>query len=317
MSDLLHCYGALALECAAPPKQPALTREAATELADHMANDLARLLPGVERLDLSIAAATFDPAELLRPGWPLHATLSELTRRAPKTIEPRVLGFATFEGAMPPGLQPEPHLRGGPLQLVPFALQGDADVALPVGRAMEETLLETGMADAATSLFAQTAFGAPLEHARYLSLHDLCAMTAMQYQHAGIGPLWPLVETALFTPEKEHWLNAPPEPLARYANGEIRIAQWRFDGWNEAGFAPPATPPEKLARAFDHFQSRQRQFAALLGAHGISVRLIECGVGEDARQRLNDRMDSPRVPNDLDAPAEYRRSHLIDDPEAH
>ncbi len=286
MSDLLHCYGALALECAAPPQHPMLALDAATALADHMANDLARLLPGVERLDLSIAAAAFDPAELLRPGWPLHATLSELTQRAPQTGEPRVLGFAAFDGAMPPGLQPDPQLRGGPLQLVPFALQGKANAVLAVGRAMEETLLETGMANAATSLFAQTAFGAALEHARYLSLHDLCAMTAMQYQHAGIGALWPLVETALFAPETEQWLDAPPEPLARYANGEIRIAQWRFDGWNEAGFAPPATAPEKLSRAFDHFQARQRQFAALLGAHGIGVHWVECGIGDDARRQL-------------------------------
>lgn len=286
MTDLLHCYGALALECASPPRQPTLAREAATELADHIANDLARLLPGVERLDLSIAAAAFDPAELLRPGWPLHATLSELTQRAPKTSESRVLGFAAFEGAMPPGLQPDPQLQDGPLRLIPFTLQGDADAVLAVGRAMEETLLETGMANAATSLFAQIAFGATLEHARYLSLHDLCAMTAMQYQHAGIGPLWPLVEAALFSPESECWLDAPPEPLACYGNGKVRIAQWRFDGWSEAGFAPAGAAPEKLSRAFDFFQARQRQIAALLGAHGIGVRWVECGVGEDARRQL-------------------------------
>lgn len=286
MTDLLHCYGALALECATSPKQPTLARDAATELADHIANDLARLLPGVERLDLSIAAAAFDPAELLRPGWPLHATLSELTERAPKTGEPRVLGFASFEDAMPPGLQPDPQLRDGPLRLIPFTLQGDADAVLAVGRAMEETLLETGMANAATSLFAQTAFGATLEHARYLSLHDLCAMTGMQYEHAGIGPLWPLVEAALFSPESECWLDAAPEPLARYANGEVRIARWGFDGWSEAGFAPAATAPEKLSRAFDFFQARQRQIAALLGAHGIGVHWVECGVGADARRKL-------------------------------
>ena len=68
---------------------------------------------------------------------------------------------------------------------------------------MEENLLEKGMAQAATAFFAQRAFNAPMEHARYLSLNDLLAMTAMQYEHAGIAPLWPLIESALLTPERE------------------------------------------------------------------------------------------------------------------
>ncbi len=287
MSDLLHCHGALALECAAMPARAMLSRDAAAELADHVANDLARLLPGVAKLDLSLAAALFDPAEVLRPGWPLHAALAELTLRAPKSLEPRVFGFAAHEGAMPPGLQPDANLREGPLRLLPFVLQGTQAQVLAVGRAMEEVLLETGMANAATSLFAQTAFGVPLEHVRYLSLHDLAAMTAMQYEHAGIGALWPLVEAALLAPDSEQWLDAPPEPLACFANGQVRIAQFRFDGWLEAGLAPAGLSPEALSRMFGHFQSRQRQFAALLGAHGITVNFIDCANGTDPRQCLH------------------------------
>jgi hypothetical protein len=37
-------------------------------------------------------------------------------------------------------------------------------------------LLETGMAEARTALAAQQAFGVAIEHARYLTLHDLAAM---------------------------------------------------------------------------------------------------------------------------------------------
>lgn len=288
MSDLLHLHGALALECSATPSRAILAREEAAELADLVANDLARFLPRVEKLDLSIAAALFDPSELLRPGWPLHATLAELTVRAPHSHDPRVFGFAAHEGAMPIGLQPDPNLRDGPLRLLPFVLQGPQDEVLGIGRAMEEVLLETGMANAATSLFAQTAFGASLEHARYLSLHDLAAMTAMQYEHAGIGPLWPLVEAALLAPESEQWLDAPPEPLARYAQGEVRIARLPFDAWLEAGFAPPGLSPEALSRTFRHFEARQRQFAALLGAHGIAANFVECSNGDDPRRRLSE-----------------------------
>src|SRR3546814_4530153 len=84
--------------------------------------------------------------------------------------------------------------------------------------------MERGMAGADTALLAQEAFGLQVEHARYLTLHDLCALMAMQYDHAGLAPLWPVLETALLSPDREAWLDAPPEPLLRYADREARIA---------------------------------------------------------------------------------------------
>ena len=139
-------YGALALECSASLAHTALTRDAAAELAGYVAADLARLLPGVEALDLAVAGAGFDPSELLRPGWPLHAALADLAQRAPGRNGPRVLGFGSHEGAMPAQISPDPALREGPLRLVPFVLHGKAEDVAAIGRAMEEVLLETGMA---------------------------------------------------------------------------------------------------------------------------------------------------------------------------
>ena len=276
MSAPLHCYGALALETTAPLRRTVLERDVAALLADHVANDLQRLLPGVDRLDLVVAAAAFDPAELLRPGWPRHAALAQLALAAPGRGGARVLGFGAANGAMPDGLVPDPALAGGALHLLPFALLGAADDVIAVGRAMEERLLDTGMADAATALFAQTAFDAHLEHVRYLSVHDLCALTAMQYEHAGLGPLWPLIEAALLAPESEEWLDAPPEPLARYADHEVRFALLDIDAWADRGFAPAGADAYTLSRHFDAFQMRQRQFGAVLGAHGIALRFDHC-----------------------------------------
>lgn len=265
-----------------------MPRDLAAELAGHVAADLARLLPGVESLDLAVAAAGFDPSELLRPGWPLHAALADLAERAPGRDGPRVLGFGSHEGAMPPQLSPDPALQDGPLRLVPFVLHGDADEVAAIGRAMEEVLLETGMAQAATALHAQQSFATPLEHVRYLSLNDLLAMTAMQYEHAGIGPLWPLIETALLTPERQEWLDAPPEPLLRWTGREVRAAMMDLAVWLEAGFAPAGMDPERVSRAYDQFQMRQRQLAAVLGSHAITVCFDHVGIGEDPRRVLAD-----------------------------
>jgi hypothetical protein len=289
MSASLHCFGALALEIASPPTRLLLPRDQADEFGAHLAQDLQRLLPGVDALDLVFAAAHFDPAELLRPRWPLYATLSELGARAPGAGRARTIGFGSADGAMAaPALVPEASLAGGPLRLLPFVLLGDAEHVGAVGRAMEERLLETGMAGAATALFAQQAFGGRLEHARYLSLHDLCAMTAMQYEHAGIGALWPLIEAALFDSDGEEWLDAPPEPLLRLHRGDVRAARLSFDAWCEAGFAPVGLGSDALPRAHAAFGHRLRQFAAVLGAHAIALHLVDVDAGQNPRAALAD-----------------------------
>lgn len=287
MTAFVHAFGALALETAEPPRHATLSRNDADTLGDHLAIDLQRLLPGIDRIDLALAAAHFDPAELLRPRWPAHAALIELAQRVPGRASGRVIAFGTHHGAMPlPALQPDAQLQGGPLRVLPFALLGEAGDIAAVGRAMEERLLETGMAGAATALFAQSAFGAKLEHVRYLSLHDLLAMTAMQYEHAGLPRLWPIIEAALLAPGSEEWLDAPPEPLLAFRDGDVIAARMPFDAWCEAGFAPPEVPPAALPRAFAAFESRLRQYRAVLGAHGIAVRDIDVAAGDDPRGAL-------------------------------
>jgi hypothetical protein len=284
MTPPLHCFGALALELASTPVRDQLPRADAAAFGSHLGIDLQRLLPRVETLDLVYAAAHFDPCELLRPGWPLHAALAELARGVPGPAGGRVVGFGAHEGRMPTAaLQPDPALYGGPLRLLPFALSGAADAISDAARAMEERLLETGMAGAATALAAQEAFGARLEHVRYLSLHDLCAMTAMQYEHAGLGALWPVIEAALLTPERDEWLDQAREPLARLQRGEVviaeaevasRTASLEADGMPDAGFGSMDRRAVQL---------RGRQFEAVLQAHGIPVRRRVIGAGQDPR----------------------------------
>lgn len=267
---------ALELRDGTPPLRAALVAADAGELVTLLGRDLAALAPGVRECDVALLAAHFDPAEALRPGWPLHRRASELLQRAPGQAQgARMVGFgADAAGDLPMPLQCEPELQGGGLRILPFVLRGD--VAREVGDALEDLLLDRGMAAADTALALQHGLGAQVEHARFLSLHDLAAMIAMQYANVGLQSLWPLLETALLEPAGEAWLDAPPEPLARYGDSEVRIALLDPAAWRKR-FAPAGESDcARLERGFEQFQARQRQFAAVLGAHGIPVNFVHC-----------------------------------------
>lgn len=290
----LHVLGALALELTAGAvvTRTTLPQGDAGGLASLVAADLAGFDPQVADLDLVMVGAHYDPVELLRPGWPLHRELDDLAARAPRDGHPgsRVIAFGSHDERLPGALTPSPDYPGGTLRLVPFALSGAPDRVAAVGDRFETTLLEQGMAGAGTALEAQVAFGVRVEHARYLTIHDLTAMISMQYDHAGLGPLWPLLETALLEPDGEAWLDAVPEPLVHYVDGEARIALFPPRAWH-ARYAP-AEPcntdecRERLERQYQHFQGRQRQFAAVLGAHGVAVNFVHCEDAGNCREQL-------------------------------
>ena len=286
--------GALALELV-PGSQPgraALRQAEAGALASLIGRDLAALAADAATLDLVFAGAHYDPAEILRPGWPLHRRLEELHARAPQSTGPgantaRFIAFGADEhGVVPQPLRAELELHGGPLRVLPFLLVGSAQSATAVAAAFEHALLERGMANAETALLAQDAFEAKVEHARYLTAYDLAAMMALQYRHVGLGALWPLVETALLAPEEDAWLDAPPEPLLRYANGSVRIADFDRNGWQRR-YASDELDPARIDRGFEHFQARQRQLAAILKVHGLDVRMLPCPAGRDPRAVLS------------------------------
>jgi len=285
-----HLLGVFALELAAghTPAAAALPQTRAGELVELVARDLGKLVPGVRDLDLTFAAAHFDPAEVLRPGWPLHRRLDELRQRAPGREQgPRVIAFgADSEGKVPLPFVAEEGLHGGGMRVLPFLLSGPEDAVQNLREHYEEILLDRGMAGADTALLAQDAFGAQVEHARYLTAHDLTAIMAMQYQHQGLQHLWPVIETALLAPQEEEWLDHLPEPLLRYADGGVQIALLDPAAW-QLRYAPQLVGQvEKLQQGYEYFQARQRQIAVVLEAHGIPVTFAYCSAMADARESL-------------------------------
>ncbi len=289
----------LALEVVAGDATPpqALDPHAAGTLAAHLANDLARVHPPLDTLHLITVGAHYDPTELLRPGWPLHVELAALATRAPRAADSvgQVLAFGTHDGQLPGVLPVDAALAGGPLRVLPITLLGAAEPLAAARDVLEARLLETGMASAATALFAQQAFGLRVEHARLLSLHDLAALTALQYQHAGLGALWPLIEAALLDPAGEVWLDAAPEPLACWREGEARIALFDHTTWcrrhavafandlaHDRGHdsADALADDAALERRWQRFQMRQRQFAAVFEAHALPWRYVHLPAGQ-------------------------------------
>ena len=287
--------GALALELmpGSSAGRDAVAQTDGGALAALLATDLAKFAPDAAGLDLTMVAAHFDPVELLRPGWPLHQELWQLAAKAPRAPGggARILAFGSHEDRLPGALSPAAEYSGGPLRLLPFVLDGDAAVVAGVSARFEADLMEEGMAGAGTALAMQDAFGMRVEHARYLTVHDLCAMTAMQYEHAGLEALWPLLETALLSPAREAWMDAPPEPLLHYAGGgQVRMALFAPAAWHahyaggtSAGDGDAASVA-RLERLYAHFEARQRQLASLLRAHGLAVEFIHCR--DDARAEL-------------------------------
>lgn len=284
-----HGHAVLAIELQPQTLADRLVVEqrAATELAEAVAADLARLVPEIAGRGLAVLGAHFDPTELLRPGWPVHATLRDLLIRAPDGQGgSTVVAFGSHQGRLPASLSPDANQVGGPLRLLPITVVAPKSALSEIASRMEEVLMETGMAGAGTALLAQEVFGARVEHARYLSLHDLLALTAMQYQHAGLTALWPLLEAALLAPEAEEWLDAPPEPVLLHADGKVFVGAPEFDAWCASELCPADCPTGHREAMYAHFRRRQRQLSAVLEAHGVPVRMVDCPVGTDARSRL-------------------------------
>ena len=283
-------FGALALELAPASTggRNVLTQSQAGSLAAHIAADLARFASQAASLQLTTVGAHYDAVELLRPDWPLHQQLEQFAMHAPLDSSPRaddlpgdmaigrIMAFGADDACLPASLMPSPDHNGGPLRLMPFVLNGDGDTVGIIGDVFERDLLERGMAGAATALAAQELFDLRVEHARYLTLHDLAAMMALQYEHAGLAPLWPLIETALLSPRSECWLDAPPEPLVHYADGEARIALFSPSAWAVRHAAGSSEDTRQLERRFEYFQARQRQFATVLQAHAVAVLFVQC-----------------------------------------
>ncbi|WP_266168598.1 hypothetical protein [Dyella subtropica] len=259
---------ALELSPGETPDRMTLDRDEAAELAALAAADLHTLLPQVDQARLALAGALFDTAELLRPGFPVWATLDELARRVPRGHLDNVVAFGTHEGRMPAQpLEPGRAFADGPMRLLPLSLLAPASLADTLSEQLEVELVGRGEAGARTADWLMRTLGIKLEHVRYLSRNDLLAMTCVQYEHVNLAALWTLLEAALLTPYREESALSARGLSLRYAQGKVSV-QSPAD-WVQSQPSEPAQRAHDLAGILFEL----RQYAALLEAHHLPLEL--------------------------------------------
>ena len=248
-----------------PPRRT-LSRDEAAELAALMAEDLHALVPRVGEARLAVAGALFDAVELLRPGFPVWATLDELARRVPRGHLENVVAFGTHEGHMPAQpLEPEAAFADGPMRLLPITLLTPESLADDLSEKLEVELVGRGEAGQRTADWLMRTFGVPLEHARYLSRNDLLALTCVQYEHVNLAPLWTLLEAALLTPYREESALTARGLRMRYVEGRVEV-QSPTD-WLRSQNTDISQRGHELAGIVFEL----RQYAALLDAHHLPL----------------------------------------------
>jgi hypothetical protein len=276
MHTAAACPLLLAIELPQPPATPprTLAVEEAARLVDIVAADLARIVPGVERLGLALAGALYDQAQVLRPGWPLFEALAELYARQRRgNPVPHLLGFGQSAGRMAvPALEPDRDLGTGTLAVVPIVLPGDETTVRETVAWLDAELGERGLAGAEVALFVRDAWGLAIGHARYLTHHDLAALAAVQLEHAGFAGAWSLIEAALLSPAHAQSAFASSGQPWRYANGGVRcglLGLAAFRALHAQGGS------DDTGAAFEQWLVQQRQFGALVGAHGLAPVFVE------------------------------------------
>jgi hypothetical protein len=250
------------------PQRLSLSRDEAADLAALVADDLHTLVPEVAQARLALGGAVFDAVELLRPGFPVWATLDELARRVPRGPLGNVVAFGHYEGRMPAQpLEPEPAYADGPMRLLPLSLLAAEEMADALSERLEVELVGRGEAGARTADWLMRTFGVRLEHARYLSRNDLLALTCVQYEHVNLASLWQVLEAAMLTPYRPETTLSARGLALRYADGKVWMqspAQW---------LAAQSGEIAERSHAFAGAVFELRQYAALLQAHGVTLQL--------------------------------------------
>lgn len=281
-------HGVLAIEFAAPvPDRPVvLPTHEASLLLDAIAADLARLAPAAVRCDLVAAGACYDAAQLLKPGWPIWAELARLRRGLGERAAGQVIAFGTAGGALPsPALEPASAWVGGALQHLPWMLLGEPEAVAASAADMERRFEDEGLAGAGVNLFLRQSLGREVAHARYLTRNDLLALTALQLDQAGLGPVWPLIETALLAPGEGVAVELPHGGSLAFADGRV---VGRIAGLG-AHLAAANGSVEAAIEDFARMLWFQRGAAALLSAHGVPSAWRLVG---DAPTRVREDADS-------------------------
>ncbi|QOC21927.1 hypothetical protein IC757_12940 [Wenzhouxiangella sp. AB-CW3] len=266
---LHHIRLAAGLEIQSDPAsvKRVLAREPASELAAHLARDLARVVPEVEQTMLVAGGALFEPTELLQPGLPAWTALEELAGNLLRQsgFQPQVLAIGAHEGRLPHrDLQPGADAPLGQFLVIPLVLLGPTDQATSIEQRLEASLFETGAVHPPGRALLQTQLGLDTVHGQLLTANDLIALQHVQLDGAGLGGFWPVIEHALMAPDQPRTFELPGALSANW-NAHAKRLDVQFLGHDQA--LARQLDPVLWTRAF-------RTMIALLDAHAVDWQAI-------------------------------------------
>lgn len=247
------------------PPEP-LSRDMAELLGQAVAADLHRILgDAVTDAGLVVTAALYDLTEILQPGLPMTEALLEVYRGSLRgaPFEPQRLNLGSAGGRFPlPQFAPRRSPGSGPLLAIPFALVAPGPTLDPIRGRLEAQLLERSSPALETDRIVRQQFGVDPVNLSYATFHDLSALLKVQLEYAGFGPLWSLLEAALYRPDEPCVVDtdAGNRFLGRHAR--VRSPYLTLQDWL-------ATAPEATVSGYEAWIREQRQYSVGLTAHGL------------------------------------------------
>lgn len=273
----------------ATPPEP-LTRENAELLAAIIGEDLQRILgQDIAQTGMVMPAGLYDLTEVLRPGLPMVEMMLDLYRGSLRggAFAPQLLALGSSGGRFAlPALAPQRKPGAGPLLLVPFALVAPGPQIDAISHLIEQDLLEKGKAALQTDRAIRQLFGVEPINLTYASFNDISAMLKVQLEYVGFEPLWSLLEAALYQPDAVKLVDTAAGNRLITHGGEVFAPFQSFDHFS----AQQSLAGSSAINAYETWLKTQRQYIALLTAHGLETRISHSPEGvfsQDAEVALS------------------------------
>lgn len=282
-SDLERIDLVLLLEAPPGPPPRRLDKTEAQALLAAIADDLGPALGGLEALQLLGLGSVFDPADLLRPGLPVHQALFSLVQgtRREAPFQPGLVALGSDDGRYPiAALNPTRRALAGPLYVVPMIIAGPS-AALELARAEAETRLMR-MATVSTDVRKAVGdhFGLPAENASYATLTDLMALLKNSFDALDLEPVWSVLVQALYRAGQPERFENDSGLTVDWTMDEAQLHFLTLDAW---GQRQPAADPKAVLAGYRQWLTAYRRAFAALEAHEVPVSLAIASQGE---QRL-------------------------------
>lgn len=254
-----------------------IDKSATSQLADLVAADLNSLLGDISGFGCLVAGALYEQPQLLTPDYAVFNTLRTMYRKAQtggdasRPFQPGLMALGASGGEFPDArLNPEPNDSSGPMLLIPILIVGEDEQALAeLSSRAEEVLINQGQVRPETAIALIELFGINPLHARYMTLHDLCAMLSMQLTHIGLSELWTLLDAQLLTGETVV-IASPVGNRFVSRPGGVDLTCMGFDDWARVS----DLAGDELSQGYARYIRIQRQVVTAMKAHHIPFRLL-------------------------------------------